>query len=734
MYKMDLQNVCWCGKRTLVTLLLSLAKCLVCETNLGTINTIENGMATIKECQADIEEDCLYEPFEELKDILNFTTTNQCLAEEMLFQEHGIQVPECPQSPDDIKGLDNTYPTGGIFALYASDNRNFIYDFVQSYLDSSPVGRFNLVLPIVYLEELKKDEILMNILNSPRVNIINVKTFPSVERWMQDSFQFVSLNGKPALYQLEHSDESGDNLKDRLACELAKKCDIPYYIPPDMVNPQNMERNNGLNAGGNLEVLPGGTFYMGIRENDGEHARTDIQIKYKKSLKNSGNRVLELDVSFLSVGHVDEMVSVIKTNKNVPCNYAVLIASPQKAFKIMEQLPESSGFQSTVSQLQQDYSQQSKIEALETQKRQKEDNLKKMSKIELESMTMSNGGTKHVVPGQDFLEVRCSDEKYPDHCDIFTIEESGNEEVVMKKNNAIEMSPYDEGTEYSLNGKVAMRCSSLGKCTIFMDDDEKDEREITSVPMREGGIKHRFLDEDGTEAELRCPDSSNLDNCMFFYKREGSEEFRISGLESQSYSGGTRYLLGFDFGLDCTDSGSCSRFFNNSRCKDFRFNDLKIKGLKKIFSVNDTEDVYNRYCLSGKPIEEFLNSEEYQILKNQSHIDEEILLKNKERIVRELKQTTGCQSPVVIDIPVFFRSGSSFVPNLVNGVVETPPNSPSKVILPKTYFRPFDNYVKEELEKYGVQSVFVHDLEYHLNSGGVHCGTNAARICRPRSR
>ena len=83
---------------------------------------------------------------------------------------------------------------------------------------------------------------LVKLLNSKRVNIVYVDTMPSVDRWMQDSFQFTTINSKPALYQLEHGREAESELALRLACNLARSCDIPYYIPPHMVDPNNTEK------------------------------------------------------------------------------------------------------------------------------------------------------------------------------------------------------------------------------------------------------------------------------------------------------------------------------------------------------------------------------------------------------------------------------------------------------------------------------------------------------------
>lgn len=523
-------------------------------TNLGTLNTVRNGFATLKECSRESggQYNCKAGPLDSLKDVLSYTTTNQCLATKADFKEKKLSIPHCPDGNGQLSGLDNTHPTVGTFALYTGSNDNFIHNLASSYLNGSAVGRFNLVLPKSQIDNLKKNSDLIKILNSPRVNIVEVETMPKVDKWMQDSFQFATVNGKPAIYQLEHFREQGSDFENRLACELAKKCDIPYYIPPDMVDPTNKDLNS-LNSGGNLEILPGGTFYTGIIKTDGFDRnlpggekvpfRTKFQEIQKKSLETSGNKVLELDTSFLSVGHVDEIINIVKTNKPSPCDYAVLLASPKKAFDLME--------------------------------------------------------------------------------------ESANK--ITKKSTFIRLQDF-----------------------IFP-------------------VAHAQL------VPLVLP--------------------------------------------------------TENKCTRNSYYNLSDRGRNQIMNSKEVDTIYNDYCIDGEPIESYVTSNEFQILKRENLLQSEpaniakIMEENKKALIEELKSSTQCESPQVIEIPVFFRNGLSYTPDLVNGVVETPPGSPSNVYLPRTYFKPFDDYVRGELSKFGVDTNFVHDMGYHLQQGEVHCGTNTARIC-----
>ena len=312
-------------KRYLLFAFLQITYIASAGTNLGTISSIQNGMAQIKECTKPTQANqaCSTGPMAGIDDVLNFTTTNQCMASKNQLSRNG-SIPKCPRPGDNIQGLDNTYPSAGTFAIYTGDNDSFIHDFAKNYLASGGKGKFNLVLPKDQIFYLRMNKELLSVLNNPRVNVVQVQTTPNVGRWMQDSFQFKSLNGKPAIYQVDHHSEFGSDFKYRLTCQLAKKCGIPYYVPPDLVDPKNKNMNS-LNSGGNLEVLPGGTFLTGIIKSKTSNGfnlhgnkipfRTKFQKMSKASIQKAGNRLLEIDISFLQVGHVDEIFNVKQTHQ-----------------------------------------------------------------------------------------------------------------------------------------------------------------------------------------------------------------------------------------------------------------------------------------------------------------------------------------------------------------------------------------------------------------------------------
>ena len=496
--------------------------------NLGTINSIKNGFATIEECSSERTSagPCAESGLGALSNLLDQVTTNQCLISKDEYKD--LNLPKCPSGEDKIKGLDNTDPAAGVFVTYLRLNAGFAKNFTKDFLDNDPLAKVNIVIPIAQAQSLESHPDLIEVINNPRVNIVMAKTSPKANLWMQDYFQFTSINGKPAIYQLEHIREAGMRLEDRIACEIAKNCNIPYYIPPDMVKSRNQDARN-MNAGGNLEVLPGGTFLRGVQKKDGyqrpnsswgSFAETKTQRDQEDALEDSDNRILDLDISFVQTGHIDELFNIVKTNRKAPCNYAVLASDPKLAISILE----------------------------------------KESK---------------------------------------------------KKN---------------------------------------------------------------------------------------------------------------------IDKKNCSKFeYEKLRTK---FN--KEKG----FSSSELEDIYSSNCINGEHINSFVSSKSFSILKrinvedNDSNYERQ--KDNIKDLIKELKKTTKCKDPQIIPVPVpvLYRDGFSYTPELVNGAVQTPADGPSKIILPRTYFKPFDDYIKNELSNFGIKATLVNDLNYHLNSGEVHCGTNTARLCR----
>ncbi len=527
------------------------------STNLGAIIDVQNGFGQLAECQFTPEHGCVSEDLlQQFSHVLDQTTTNRCLASQAHLNASGVKIPKCPTKFEQLQGLDNSYPTGAIFVNYAGDNDMFVMQLVEAHLKNDPNAIINIVVYEKNLKWLLKNEKLTRLINQKNINIIPITFFPKVERWMQDSMQFMTVKGKPALYQLEHANESKTNYTDRLTCEIARQCNLPYFVPEQMVDPLNADFS-ALNSGGNLEVLPGGTFYRGIVKTRGFNNNiqynkciakdeslkdrfqncvpfeSEYQKVQKAALEKNGNRVVDIDISFLNVGHVDEIINIVKTAAAPPCNFAVLMASPNKAIELLA------------------------------------------------------------------------------------------------KNRF----------------KARLNCNTF------------ELQAINSVAV------HRKIDPLADEAIKRMYDGS------------------------------------------CIDKFSVNEFLMHPEYALIRRENI-LKAKPKAGCDEDKEN-----C-SAKNIATILN-ENSEIIKN------------------EIRAKTKCEEPVMLEIPVLFKDGSSYLPNQVNGVVQTNHSGASNFIAPRSYFKPFDDYVEAELKKVGVKVSLIHDLEYHLLQGEVHCGTNSIPVCDP---
>ena len=109
------------------------------------INSIENGLGSnVEKCQGEekMERECFDPSLSDLREVLSLTTLGSCLAQEKDFSDRGIKIPPCPHPGDEIRGLDNRYPSSGIFAVYTGSNDNLclrcseeLYEREQSWAD-----------------------------------------------------------------------------------------------------------------------------------------------------------------------------------------------------------------------------------------------------------------------------------------------------------------------------------------------------------------------------------------------------------------------------------------------------------------------------------------------------------------------------------------------------------------------------------------------------------------------
>ena len=158
--------------------------------------------------------------------------------------------------------------------------------------------------------------------------------------WQQDWFEsfFDSKSGSPVIRPLESytrvEPETGKLLSNAgNSCNMQSGDNIKSDYPDeeDDIDPRYTNQSYGSGEmGGNIEGAPGGFCMVG--DNQGK--------KFTKQFCGDENNVIQLQTSWLSVGHVDELFKIIPTNFNdgrpKECEFSLMAASPKKALELMK--------------------------------------------------------------------------------------------------------------------------------------------------------------------------------------------------------------------------------------------------------------------------------------------------------------------------------------------------------------------------------------------------------------
>lgn len=165
--------------------------------------------------------------------------------------------------------------------------------------------------------------------------------------WQQDYFEsfFNPQTGRPVVRQVEsysrvHQRAAQDLADSGAGCGITNGPQIAEIVRPDteplgVDDPESTPDSKGNTysfdsgeMGGNIEGLPGGLCLVG----------DNIGSVFSNQFCGSPANVVQIDVSWLNVGHVDEVVKVIPTNRpGVPaeCNFSLMFASPKKARELL---------------------------------------------------------------------------------------------------------------------------------------------------------------------------------------------------------------------------------------------------------------------------------------------------------------------------------------------------------------------------------------------------------------
>ncbi len=138
---------------------------------------------------------------------------------------------------------------------------------------------------------------------------------------------------------------------------------------------------------------------------------------------------------------------------------------------------------------------------------------------------------------------------------------------------------------------------------------------------------------------------------------------------------------------------------------------------------------YGNFLLGNLDHVEMSSREAEQFINNQ-HLISEKINRNIELLKRKiLNVTPECSDIEVISFPTFFqcRYGTegcaSLLPGSVNMLVLF-----DHLVIPDPLFRPFQNYISEEVRSHGLVPRLYENLSYHNLHGEIHCGTNVFRL------
>ncbi|MFH1728789.1 MAG: protein-arginine deiminase family protein [Pseudomonadota bacterium] len=184
-----------------------------------------------------------------------------------------------------------------------------------------------LSIPLnVFIEDRCYNKISKYLSRAQDFNIFEVDI--NVENWLQDAFQVGIMQDK-GLAILDLPDEDNEEL----SSYVFQSCKEATFIKQPVKTKKLLEKNNeffshmnfAAEGGGNIEAFPGGLLVVG----------DNMDIELKDYLRDQGNSLIEVKISFLEVGHVDEIFAVVPRAEASNCDFHIISASPKLAIEIL---------------------------------------------------------------------------------------------------------------------------------------------------------------------------------------------------------------------------------------------------------------------------------------------------------------------------------------------------------------------------------------------------------------
>ena len=266
-------------------------------------------------------------------------------------------LPLCPDASQ-ASILPETFPTGAIVVSNGSGvesevDRAFTTSVVEQVVRAtSSDGRVPLIVLVGASESTQNHirqqiqaldvspEIKRKALNAlkPTVSLVSGS---NRFVWQQDYFEvFTHPDGRMrirAVEGYENQDFTNEASQDAVKSIARATYDCGFRVGPSL---KSIDQTNNGHAGGNIEGMPGGFCLLGSSDlSDAEwHAYA------QQFCGRDPHKRIKVPTSWLTVGHTDEIMKVIKNNnpKEGQCDFSIALSSPQKAIELLEQNPQSS--------------------------------------------------------------------------------------------------------------------------------------------------------------------------------------------------------------------------------------------------------------------------------------------------------------------------------------------------------------------------------------------------------
>lgn len=239
-------------------------------------------------------------------------------------ENQSLELQKCPKNLGKIF-LPRSYQARSIFIAYSNDlhHKNFLDLILKKVKKLNPVPVVNVLISRTEVPEARtyfQDKYLLE--NRKFLNYIPTPSDDTI--WQQDYYEllFDTKSGRVSIVDLPYKSREGEDLPSAISLY----CKKPLIEQP--INYSIEEPPDTGDFGGNIEPFSEKLLVVG-------NNMTKITSSWLKKL--TSQKVIEVDVSWLLTGHVDELFSILPHTANArPCDQTLLYASPAKAMDLLK--------------------------------------------------------------------------------------------------------------------------------------------------------------------------------------------------------------------------------------------------------------------------------------------------------------------------------------------------------------------------------------------------------------